>query len=90
MSASWGMFQVMGFNFESCGYKTVFEFSAALKVNVGNQLKAFLGFCSKSPKLMTAMKAKDFTGMARNYNGEDYGIYDVLMQKAYEQLEGKK
>lgn len=90
MSASWGMFQIMGFNFASCGYKTVFEFSAALKVNAGNQLKAFLGFCSKSPALMKAMKAKDFTGMARNYNGEDYGNYDVLMQKAYEKLEGKK
>ncbi|TFY94543.1 DUF3380 domain-containing protein [Pseudomonas nabeulensis] len=89
-SASWGMFQIMGFNFASCGYKTVFEFSAALKVNAGNQLKAFLGFCSKSPALMKAMKAKDFTGMARNYNGEDYGNYDVLMQKAYEKLEGKK
>ena len=90
MSASWGMFQIMGFNYASCGYKTVFEFSAALKVNAGNQLKAFLGFCSKSPALMKAMKAKDFTGMARNYNGEDYGNYDVLMQKAYEKLEGKK
>lgn len=90
MSASWGMFQIMGFNFASCGYKTVFEFSAALKVNAGNQLKAFLGFCSKSPALMKAMKTKDFTGMARNYNGEDYGNYDVLMQKAYEKLEGKK
>ncbi|KAB0565429.1 DUF3380 domain-containing protein [Pseudomonas palleroniana] len=90
MSASWGMFQIMGFNYASCGYKTVFEFAAALKVNAGNQLKAFLGFCSKSPALMKAMKAKDFTGMARNYNGEDYGNYDVLMQKAYEKLEGKK
>ena len=90
MSASWGMFQIMGFNYASCGYKTVFEFSAALKVNAGNQLKAFLGFCSKSPALMKAMKSKDFTGMARNYNGEDYGNYDVLMQKAYEKLEGKK
>jgi len=90
MSASWGMFQIMGFNYASCGYKTVFEFAAALKVNAGNQLKAFLGFCSKSPALMKAMKSKDFTSMARNYNGEDYGNYDVLMQKAYEKLEGKK
>ncbi|MDQ0653045.1 N-acetylmuramidase family protein [Pseudomonas cedrina] len=90
MSASWGMFQVMGFNYGSCGYKTVFELVAALKVNAGSQLKAFLGFCSKSPALMTAMKAKDFTSMAFNYNGKDYGNYDVLMQKAYEKLEGKK
>jgi len=46
--------------------------------------------CSHSPVLMKAMKAKDFTAMARNYNGEDYGSYDVLMKKAYDTLEGKK
>ena len=68
----------------------MFEFSAALKVNAGNQLKAFLGFCSKSPALMKAMKAKDFTAMARNYNGKDYGNYDDLMKKAYDALERKK
>lgn len=84
------MFQTMGFNYASCGYKTVFEFAAALKVNVGNQLKAFLGFCANSSALMTAMKTKDFTSMARNYNGKDYGNYDVLMKEAYEKLEGKK
>lgn len=59
-------------------------------MNAGNQLKAFLALCSHSPVLMKAMKAKDFTAMARNYNGEDYGSYDVLMKKAYDTLEGKK
>lgn len=90
MSASWGMFQIMGFNFAACGYTSVFEFVAALKVNAGNQLKAFLALCSHSPALMKAMKAKDFTAMARNYNGEDYGNYDDLMKKAYDALERKK
>ena len=90
MSASWGMFQVMGFNFASCGFKTVFELVAALKVNAGNQLKAYISFCSKSTALMSAMKNKDFTAMARNYNGDDYGNYDVLMKQAYEAFEGKK
>ena len=42
------------------------------------------------PGLDESMKAKDFTAMARNYNGEDYGNYDVLMKKAYDTLEGKK
>ncbi len=90
MSASWGMFQIMGFNFAACGYKTVFEFTAALKINAGNQLKAFLGFCSKSPALVKAMKNKDYAGMASNYNGKDYGDYDSRIKKAYEALEGKK
>jgi hypothetical protein len=90
MSASWGMFQVMGFNFAACGYKTVFEFVAALKINAGSQLRAFLSFCSQSPTLMKAMKDKDYVAMARNYNGKDYGNYDVLIEKAYNALEGKK
>ncbi|NWA26141.1 N-acetylmuramidase family protein [Pseudomonas gingeri] len=90
MSASWGMFQIMGFNFSACGYKTVFEFTAALKINAGNQLKAFLGFCSASPALVKAMKNKDYVGMAMNYNGKDYGDYDSRIKKAYEALEGKK
>jgi len=80
----------MGFNFGSCGYKTVFEFVAALKINAGNQLKAFVSFCSQSPSLMKAMKNKDYVGMARGYNGDDYGNYDVLIKKAYDALEGKK
>ena len=90
MSASWGMFQMMGFNFASCGYKSVFEFTAALKINAGHQLKAFVGFCSQKPALIKAMKTKDYVGMALNYNGKDYGDYDRRIKKAYEALEGKK
>jgi hypothetical protein len=84
------MFQMMGFNFASCGYKSVFEFTAALKINAGNQLKAFVSFCSQSPSLIKAMKEKDYVAMARNYNGKDYGDYDRRIKKAYEALEGKK
>lgn len=39
---------------------------------------------------MKAIEAKDFTAMARNYNGEDYGNYDDLMKKAYDALEREK
>lgn len=90
MSASWGMFQVMGFNFAACGYGTVFEFAAAMKLNAGQQLMAFVGFCRKKPALVTAMKNKDYVGMAVNYNGKDFGDYDRRIQRAYEALERKK
>lgn len=89
-SASWGMFQVMGFNFKSCGYKNVFEFVAALKINADHQLKAFLGFCTQNPAFLKAAKNKDYAGMARCYNGKHYGNYDVLIQRAFEKLEGNK
>lgn len=90
MSASYGMFQIMGFNFAACGYKNVFDFVAALKLNAGQQLRGFVGFCSKNPALIKAMKTKDYIGMARNYNGKDYGDYDNRIKKAYEALERKK
>ena len=90
MSASYGMFQIMGFNYAACGYKNVFDFVAAMKLNAGQQLKAFVGFCSKNPALFKAMKSKDFAGMARNYNGSDYGDYDKRIQKAFEVFERKK
>lgn len=90
MSASYGMFQIMGFNFAACGYKNVFEFVAAMKLNAGQQLMAFIGFCRKKPALLKAMQTKDFAGMARNYNGSDYGDYDKRIQKAFEALERKK
>lgn len=90
MSASYGMFQIMGFNFAACGYNSVFEFVAAVKINAGQQLKAFVGFCSKTPALVTAMKNKDYAGMATYYNGKDYGDYDNRIKKAYEALEWKK
>lgn len=89
MSASWGMFQMMGFNFKACGYKDAFDFAAAMKINAGNHLNAFLKFCSRSSALMTGMKTKDFVAMAYNYNGHDYGDYDKRIEKAYKALEGK-
>ncbi|MFL1500501.1 N-acetylmuramidase family protein [Pseudomonas sp. S191] len=90
MSASYGMFQIMGFNYAACGYKNVFDFVAAMKLNASQQLKAFVGFCSKNPALFKAMKSKDFAGMASNYNGSDYGDYDKRIQKAFEAFERKK
>ncbi|WP_448650083.1 N-acetylmuramidase family protein [Pseudomonas fluorescens] len=90
MSTSYGMFQIMGFNYADCGYKTVYDFVAAMKLNAGQQLMAFVGFCRKKPALLNAMKTQNFASMARNYNGSDYGDYDKRIQKAYEALERKK
>ncbi|NVZ19859.1 N-acetylmuramidase family protein [Pseudomonas costantinii] len=89
-SASYGMFQIMGFNYAACGFKDVFVFVAAMKLNAGEQLQAFVSFCKQNPALIKAMKNKDYVGMARNYNGADFGNYDKRIQKEYEALEKKK
>ncbi|GMU10152.1 hypothetical protein ASNO1_64060 [Corallococcus caeni] len=87
-SCSWGMFQVMGFNYADCGYATINDFVAAMKAGEPGQLSAFVGFCKSKPDLIKAIKARNFTQMARLYNGEDYGRYDVEIANAYKRYGG--
>lgn len=82
-ACSWGMFQVMGFNFKSCGYATAEGFVAAMKAGEKGQLMAFVGYCKKRPGMVQAMLDKDYAGMASRYNGNDYGDYDKRIEKAY-------
>nr|WP_276511537.1 N-acetylmuramidase domain-containing protein [Cronobacter turicensis] len=86
-ACSWGMFQIMGFNYESCGYDDLDSFLKDMKANAGKQLYAFLHLCKKNSALLTAMVNKDFYNMAYNYNGSDFGDYDVKMRRTYESLE---
>lgn len=87
-SASWGMFQIMGFNYAACGYKGVREFVEAMKRSEGAQLEAFAGFV-KGNKLVPYLAAKDWKEFARRYNGPGYAEnhYDEKMEKAYHKYE---
>ncbi|GLR10707.1 hypothetical protein GCM10007905_34270 [Mixta theicola] len=88
-SCSWGMFQIMGFNYKSTGYDDIYNFVKAMKENAGNHLRSFLNFCSQNPALLSAMQKKDFVSMAANYNGMDYGDYDQRIKHVYETLSKK-
>lgn len=90
MACSWGMFQIMGFNFKSCGNNDVFAFVNAMKGSAGNHLDAFLKLCKSNGTLFHAMQSKNYAGMASTYNGQDYGDYDRRIKNAYEALTGKK
>lgn len=87
-SCSWGMFQVMGFNYASCGYKNVDGFVAAMKAGERGQLDAFVGFCKSTKGLTKALASKDFANLARLYNGQDYGNYDKLIEKSFKKHGG--
>ena len=87
-SCSWGMFQVMGFNFVQCGYQNINTFVAAMKANEQGQLAAFVGYCRKKRGLIAALKDKNFITMATLYNGSDYGDYDKRIEKAYKKYGG--
>lgn len=88
-STSWGMCQVMGFNYESCRYKDVFAFVEAMKRGSLGQLQAFVGYCKGRPGMISALRRKDFAAMAFAYNGKDYGNYDKQFERAYIRLGGK-
>lgn len=88
-ACSWGMFQVMGFNYETCGFANVDEFVAKMKVGEQGQLDAFVGFCLKTRGLRKALADKNFVACATIYNGSDYGDYDKRIERAFKKYGGK-
>lgn len=94
LSASYGLFQIMGFNFQQAGYKNVKDYYAAVCVSENNQLDAFVNYLllDKDKSLLNSLKKKDFTAFAKEYNGPAYqkNNYDVKMQNAYLQLSKKQ
>lgn len=88
-SASWGLFQIMGFNHAVCGFETVHAFVSAMYESERRHLLAFCGFvlltaCNGKP-LIQYLREKDWSGFARGYNGPGYKAnqYDVKLASAY-------
>lgn len=67
-SASWGLFQIMGFNHGPAGFGTVTRFVEAMKEHERRHLEAFATLIS-SWGLTVALREKDWTEFARKYNG---------------------
>ena len=83
-SASWGMFQIMGFNHKLCGYDTVSQYVDDMKANATNHLLAFAHFI-KNSGIDKPLRALNWAEFAKKYNGPDYKLnqYDTKLQKAY-------
>lgn len=81
LSASYGLFQVMGFNFADSGFKSVGSFLDAMKISEINQLTAFVSFIKnyQGGRLLVSLKNEDWTEFARVYNGPSYKEYDVKL-----------
>jgi hypothetical protein len=86
MSCSWGMFQVMGENYKSIGWKDLEQFVKDMFHSEGQHLRAFLGFC-KHNGLVPYLKNHNWASFARGYNGPSYAenAYDVKMRTYYQQ-----
>lgn len=83
-SASWGMFQIMGFNYASCGEKSVESFVESMSKSELNQLLLSVRFI-KTAGMLPALQKKDWAEFARRYNGPTYAQnkYDEKLASAY-------
>lgn len=83
-SASWGMGQVMGFNFGVAGCASVQQFVTENFAGEYWQARHMLNFI-KSNGLMDKLRRADWAGFARGYNGEGYrqNQYDRKLADAY-------
>lgn len=83
-SASWGKFQIMGFNYKSAGFKDLQSFINAMYKTEREHLIAFANFV-KSNKLDVHLRNHDWAKFARGYNGAGYkqNKYDIKLKAAY-------
>lgn len=89
-SASWGAFQIMGFNCGQCGYDDVFSFVDDMKASVKYHLLAFCRFMQAN-NLVHYVNSHDWAGFARRYNGPGYAKnkYDTLLAQEYDRAKAK-
>lgn len=82
-SASWGRFQIMGFNWKRCGFPDLQGFLFAMRDDAG-QLAAFVGFVIASG-LADELQREDWVGFASVYNGPAFREYqyDTKIAAAY-------
>lgn len=102
-SCSWGKFQIMGANHALCGKPDFMNFAKAMCVSEAQQIGLLAEFIRNKPRswkdpknkalgkeksLWDAVKAKDWSAIAFNYNGPAYKKYnyDTLLKTAYEKL----
>ena len=84
MSASWGRFQLMGFNFAICGFADVQAFVNAMYTSEASQLAAFVQYV-KHVGLGDELRDKRWAAFALRYNGAEYtkNKYDLELAAAY-------
>lgn len=92
-SASWGMFQIMGFNHALADHSTIQRFVNAMYAGEPEHLAAFVALIKNDRRkhpatritMAQALRAKDWASFAYLYNGSDYRTnqYDTKMATEY-------
>lgn len=83
-AASWGMFQVMGFNYKTCGCKSIDEFVEKMCTSQEQQLLLSINFI-KNSNLMVPLQNRQWATFAKGYNGPGFAQnkYHIKLQAAY-------
>lgn len=83
-SASWGRFQIMGFQYSAAGYSSAMEFVAAMSKSELVQLRAVMTWIQQQG-LLDELQRLDWLGFARGYHGPGYAAnrYDEKLRQAY-------
>lgn len=87
-SASWGLGQVMGFNFDKAGYESVETMVQKNMESEDEQLMAMAKFL-KASGLDRPLAAQDWASFARGYNGPDFArnLYDAKLAAAFQRYQ---
>lgn len=88
-SASWGKFQIMGFNYKRAGFADLQAFINAMFASERRQLDAFVAFIKADLRLVASLQGRNFTRFASIYNGPGYARnkYDQKMYAAYRRMQ---
>lgn len=90
LSTSFGLGQIMGFNFKAAGFKTVEEMYNSFKESEINQLRGMIKFIVNNKQMYLALCRLDWETFARLYNGPGYKkySYDDKLRTTYEKIKG--
>ena len=83
-AASWGLFQIMGFNYRTCGFQSPEDFRWHMERDEREQLFAFVKFII-AKGLRDELETGDWAGFARQYNGPGFAEnrYDQKLEAAF-------
>lgn len=83
-ACSWGKFQVLGTNYQLCGFSSAVAFAKAMCKSEKEHLNVMVSFC-KGNKLEAALKSRNWSAIAKTYNGPKYkkNKYDTELEAHY-------
>ena len=90
-SCSWGLGQVMGSHWKWLGYRSAVVFMEIARSGIEGQVDLMARYIAKAG-LADELRARDWAGFARGYNGPNYAKfkYDTKMANAYAKASGAR